>query len=553
MPISNYPNGFSAGLNVRGLPVLNTYAGKVFWVDSGAGSNGNKGTFDRPFSTIDYAVGQCTANNGDIIFAKPGHTETVTAAAGLDLDVAGITIVFMGNDNDRARVNFTTVVGADMDVDAADITLINPRFTAGIDALTGPIDVNAARFTIVNGLWEDGTTINTTDAIVADANADDMKIIGWEFRDGDAAGTQKQSHIQIAAATRPVLKDIQITGDFATGPIENGTAWIDALLENVNIDNANASPTVAVLLQATSSGSMRNCTFRVASGTTYVTANNDMQFYECYGTGTDATAAEKVGTALAGDLEGIIGNVDTAAATGAVTNTDTLMAYVKQLVTMVGVDADTNPVSAMMSGTAGIATMPNAAVPANGVNMFELLREIWAVLNGTAAGENGVQAFPAAAAPANNVSLAEVMREIYDQAEKSISTPAAVIANGAATIFTIAGGPIEVIELLSVCVTANDGTATTLKYTSDPTDGAATDVSAASASLASVAAGTTVLCTGTFASAATVTTNGTVAGGTTKFTVTAGVLQAITATGPTTGTWTHHLRYKPLARGVTVS
>lgn len=307
---SNYPGGFSNGVNIRGLNILNTHAGNVFWVDSVAGSNGNKGTFDRPFGSIDYAVGRCTANNGDIIMAKPGHVETVIAAAGLVLDVAGITIVFLGNDNDRAQVTFTTAVGADMDVDAADITLINPRFVAGIDALTGPIDVNAARFAMYNVLWEDGTTINTTDALVADANADDLLIDGWVFRDGNAAGTQKQSHIQIAGATRPVLKNVQITGDFATGPIENGTAWVDALLENVNIDNANASPTVAVLLQATSTGSMRRCTFRVASGTTYVTANNDMQFFECFGTGTDATAGEKIGTQLAGDLEAKIDVID---------------------------------------------------------------------------------------------------------------------------------------------------------------------------------------------------------------------------------------------------
>lgn len=359
MTISNYPQGFSNGVTVRGVPLLNTYGGNVFWVDSGAGSNGNKGTFDRPFSTIDYAVGRCTANNGDIIMAKPGHTETVTAAAGLDLDVAGITIVFMGNDNDRARVNFTTVVGADMDVDAADITLVNPRFTAGIDALTGPIDVNAARFTIINGLWEDGITINTTDCIVADANADDMTIDGWTFRDGDAAGTQKQSQIQVAAATRPTLKNIKITGDFATGPIENGTAWIDALLENVNIDNANTSPTVCVLLQGTSSGSIRYSTFRVASGTTYITADNDMQIYESFGTGTDATSGEKIGTQLAGDIEAkvdvidgfhdvptadvttnaqmrdVVGNKTDAAVT-TVGTTKTLMAYIKGLFSWIG-------------------------------------------------------------------------------------------------------------------------------------------------------------------------------------------------------------------------
>ena len=87
MPISNYGR-FREGVNIGGMPILNSYAGNVFWVDSGAGSNGNKGTFARPFATIDYAIGQCTANNGDLIMVMPGHTETVTAAAGIAVDVA---------------------------------------------------------------------------------------------------------------------------------------------------------------------------------------------------------------------------------------------------------------------------------------------------------------------------------------------------------------------------------------------------------------------------------------------------------------------------------
>ena len=36
---------------------------------------------DRPFATIDYAVGQCTASQGDIIYVMPGHAETVSAAS----------------------------------------------------------------------------------------------------------------------------------------------------------------------------------------------------------------------------------------------------------------------------------------------------------------------------------------------------------------------------------------------------------------------------------------------------------------------------------------
>ena len=284
-----------------GLPSIvdvTKFSGNVFFADSNVGTNAVGYGYhpDYPFDSIDYAVGQCTANQGDVILVLPGHIETVSAAAGLDLDVAGITIIFLGHGNARGSIQFGTVVGADMDVDAADITMINPRFVAALDALTGPIDVNAARFKIVDGTWEDGTNINTTDCVVADANADEIDIDGLRFIDGNAGGTQKQSFIQIPAATRPKLKRIRATGDFGTAIIENGTAWVDAELDDIVIDNTAAGPVVGILLQATSSGAARNVNVRVASGTTYVTANNDMQWFNCFGVGTDAGAASPIGT-----------------------------------------------------------------------------------------------------------------------------------------------------------------------------------------------------------------------------------------------------------------
>lgn len=410
---TNYPNG----LRSRGVPLpsggMPPTGGNVFHVDSGhtnASNNNNGKNPNHPLASIDTAVGLCTANNGDQIWVYPGHAETVSAAAGLDLDIAGITIVFLGNGNDRGTISFGTVPGADMDVDAADITLINPRFVAGVDALTGPIDVNSARFKMYGATWHDATTINTTDCVVADANADNMVIDGFEFIDGDAAGTQKQSFIQVAGATGVVIKNVKCTGDFGTGIIENGTAWIDALLENLVLDNASASPTVCILLQGTSSGWVRNSSLRVASGSTGYTAANDMQFDNVGVTGTDAYTVS----------DPTIGNLNDSAATGAVTATDTLVAYIKQLVTMLGpTELDTDTLGEILVGTPGITTFPAAAIPANAVSLAEVIRQLYAALEGTAADQNGVATWPAEAAPANNVSIAEVLRAIYNSVSHS--------------------------------------------------------------------------------------------------------------------------------------
>ena len=203
--------------------------GKMFFVDSNTGVDdvGTNGSIVTPFATIDYAVGQCTASNGDVIYVFPGHTETIDAAADLDLDVAGITVIGLGSGNTRPQINFTTATTADMDVDAANITMINFRFTGGFDNLGGPIDINAAQFSLHNSIYQD-VTGQAADVIVADANADNLLIsslvpgqYGWKHL--GAAGAGGQSAIQIVGAANPIIQDFWISGNFAAGGIENVT------------------------------------------------------------------------------------------------------------------------------------------------------------------------------------------------------------------------------------------------------------------------------------------------------------------------------------------
>ena len=102
--ISNYANGFLNGVTIRGVPLQQTHSGEVFWVNSttvlskgGVGaSDGNRGTYTKPYSTLDFAVGQCKASRGDIIVLMPGYTETISTATALALDVAGECVHAVG-------------------------------------------------------------------------------------------------------------------------------------------------------------------------------------------------------------------------------------------------------------------------------------------------------------------------------------------------------------------------------------------------------------------------------------------------------------------------
>ncbi len=126
--------------------------GNIFFVDSGAAaaadSVGAGRNPDAPFATIDFAIGQCVANNGDRIIVMPGHAEAVIAAGGLDIDVAGIAIIGIGVGNSRPTVTLGTAASADVDIDATDILIKNIRFVSDINDLARMIDANSARLTM---------------------------------------------------------------------------------------------------------------------------------------------------------------------------------------------------------------------------------------------------------------------------------------------------------------------------------------------------------------------------------------------------------------------
>ncbi len=394
-----------------------TAPGNIFYVDSVAGANTNDGLRkDRAFGTIEYAHNQCTANNGDIIFCLPGHDETVTTAGALSVDTAGVTVVFLGEGQDRAKITFSGVVGADMDIDAASITFIRPRFVAGLDALTGPIDVNSTDFTIVDGLYEDAVGIDTTDCIVATSGATRLKIHGFKYQRGDEAGTQKESLIQLNGVDHVELFNIHIHGDFNAGCIENVTdELLYAWFSNVNLVNTNGDPSPGMVLDSNCDGVAENVLIRVASGSTYVSDNSDINWNECYGAGADGTSFDDpIGTAVASGVEGKIdvidgyhdvpsadtstnsqmrdvsGNKTDAAAAGLVSATESLMAYGKQGINVAGSmhkdGANYLSVTALMTSSATWnAQAAHEIAVVTGMVRLRIIPEVTVSLTGAAA------------------------------------------------------------------------------------------------------------------------------------------------------------------------
>ena len=113
--------------------------GNIWFVDSGSATGADAAGYgrnpDAPYLTIDYAIGNCTASNGDRIFVAPGHAENVSTAAYIDADAAGVRIIGQGVGRNRPVLTWTAAVG-EIKVNAADVSfenlVFNMELTGGV-------------------------------------------------------------------------------------------------------------------------------------------------------------------------------------------------------------------------------------------------------------------------------------------------------------------------------------------------------------------------------------------------------------------------------------
>lgn len=191
MGISNYPNGFANGVMIRGVPVQMAYPGKVYWVNNSSvipdkgigGSNGNDGSYLRPFSTISYAIGVCQAGRGDIVMIMPGHAETVSSSTGLAISKANVLIMGLGLGNYRPSITLDTATTATIAVSGASVAFHNILFKANLADIASLFTLSTAKdFVLSNCEFRDNSAILNFARIVttgATSNAADGLIIEY--------------------------------------------------------------------------------------------------------------------------------------------------------------------------------------------------------------------------------------------------------------------------------------------------------------------------------------------------------------------------------------
>lgn len=220
------------------------------------------------FQTIKLALAQCRANAGDIILVAPNHTESITSATDLAVNVAGVRIIGLGTGTDRGTLTLTTAITANIPITVANVVISNLIIDmSGFASITAGITVSAAGVTFLNNTFITATTNSVVLGISATAAASNLIILGNTFQ-GVAAATTTTAIQLVGCNDFLVRGNIFISGyGSAVGAISNiTTACLRGVVDQNYINNQTASSTVAMSFVAGSSGQIANNRMQILSG-----------------------------------------------------------------------------------------------------------------------------------------------------------------------------------------------------------------------------------------------------------------------------------------------
>jgi hypothetical protein len=306
MPTSSFPNGFPFGVEIGGLPVLNTYPGNIHWVSSVTGSNGNKGTRSKPFATIGYALERATANNGDIVLVLPGHAETIGNET-YAYAKAGVSVIGLGQGDKQARFH-SNHANAKITLGANAMRLHNIRFSADVTSVAVGIDILAG-FTdcaITGSLFDTvtGGTDEYTIGVQINAGCDRTLIDGNCFDMGIAATAVSVK--LTGASDRVTVKGNTFYGDASTAHINGITTLSTRVLIEKNLivngvgGNINTEPGIELLTGTTGIIRDNDLVSNLATMAASIVADTCLWYRNYYNEDVGLTGAQ-IGTASADD------------------------------------------------------------------------------------------------------------------------------------------------------------------------------------------------------------------------------------------------------------
>ncbi len=450
--------------------------GKVFMVAKSAAAgrqmlqdlfNVDPDGVNRFAATVDAAMGYCTASRGDVILVAPGHTESLKTAAAIAQDVAGVSVIGLGVGNNRPVFTFdSTDNSATWAISGNNCALKNVVLVCGDDALTNALVVTGDNCDIDIEFQDTSSAIEAATAVRLDtANNCNLKLKHIGFTAGNAV----TSLVKIDDCDN-VRIDIDAYGVCST-------AWVDM------VDAASTNVFVAGQLYTQGiTNFSRNVVDTIGTSTWFALINDKSAGSYVMGSNVVAFADADVSSiaaaiaAIQADLgnpsartnlqtiEAMLGNPDTAGKT---------------------IHAEINKIDSATLAVAPVANSLARFIASGGTALGTQLGASKSIID--ALGHTGL-AFVAG-------GLGSYLARCVEKSDGAV-----LLGNDA--LFTISGGPVEILSITGIVATAIGAGATNVKLQIVTTEPAATvDMNAGAVDIDADAAGTsyrTINTTGIF-------------------------------------------------------
>ncbi len=260
--------------------------GNTWYVDGNSGNAANTSgsgqgeSWALPFSTINYAVSQCTNQGGDVIIVAKNHTEAIQDTSALSesgtvtdelcIDKSELTIIGMGSGTSRPTITLSGATDATVEIRAANVTFKNFIIASNLaDVAAGITVANSVDGIVIENIeFRDGGAANLelVLSVSLTANADDVTIRGCQFYNTNA-GDNNAAIFTTGATIRLKIHDNVFRGDWDNAVIDlDASASTDTFVQYNTIFQFDATVGGAILLHGSTTGAVTDNTIHCPVG-----------------------------------------------------------------------------------------------------------------------------------------------------------------------------------------------------------------------------------------------------------------------------------------------
>jgi hypothetical protein len=272
--------------HMGGVPVSGEFTtGNVFFVSSvrtnTRGNTGKKPT--TPFATLDEATNACTANNNDIVYIMPGHTEELAATTWVP-DVAGVQYIGIGMGGDAPALNFPATTSI-VTVTGGNNVFRNIHFYASTSAVVTGVNItDTDHVTLDNCVFDFAGTTEDFLIMIDIDGSDHVTVKNCRFTaENLTAGTAEG--IRMDAADHANIKDNIFTGNFSAAAIlmEDAAGVGLMIMDNMIYNDDTIAAESGIDLNVASTGMIaRNMITIMFDGADTAIDPGSCQMYENY-------------------------------------------------------------------------------------------------------------------------------------------------------------------------------------------------------------------------------------------------------------------------------